>query len=266
MGCTGCADANLIAIRMKIGAEDVVFRRCNRCEINQWATTEGEISLDEVLELARAGKFVVRLKGGDPFVFGRGGEELEALKASGVDFEVAPGITAALACAAYAGIPLTHRDHAQSLRLVSAHLRDPDKSMDWPALAKERQTLAVYMGVAALHEFRDRLIEHGRDPNTPFALIENGSRPHLTNATRQLLAEFFKVHPGYLAKRGESLEGLLALMEREGFVAYLIEEEYWGPAQIEQVRRIGPPRRLGTEPVVDGTALIFSRLRQDTLA
>lgn len=130
-----------------------------------------------MLEHARAGKRVVRLKGGDPFVFGRGGEELEFLRAHGIAFEVVPGITAALACAAYAGVPLTHREHAQSLRLVTAHCRASLDTLDWRALAQERQTLAVYMGVGELETLRERLLAHGRGPATPFALIENGSRP-----------------------------------------------------------------------------------------
>lgn len=129
-----------------------------------------------LVEHARLGKRVVRLKGGDPFVFGRGGEELEHLRAHGIAYEVAPGITAALACAAYAGIPLTHRDHAHSLRLVTAHCKDSLDTIDWPALAQERQTLAVYMGVAALETVCARLIDHGVDASTPFALIENGTR------------------------------------------------------------------------------------------
>ncbi len=129
-----------------------------------------------MLEHARQGKRVVRLKGGDPFVFGRGGEELEFLRAHAVPYEVVPGITAALACAAYAGVPLTHRDHAQSVRLVTAHCRDSLDTLDWAALAQGRQTLAVYMGVAGLDRLRERLLAHGRAPSTPFALVENGSR------------------------------------------------------------------------------------------
>src|SRR5690606_9427793 len=92
-------------------------------------------------EHAAAGKTVVRLKGGDAFVFGRGGEELESLREHGIAYEVVPGITAALACAAYAGVPLTHREHAQSVQLVTAHCRDSEDTLDWPALARERQTL-----------------------------------------------------------------------------------------------------------------------------
>ncbi len=130
-----------------------------------------------LIEHARAGKVVVRLKGGDPFVFGRGGEELEALRAAGIDYTVVPGVTAALACAAYAGIPLTHREHAQSLRLVTAHCADSIDTLDWRALAAERQTLAVYMGSHRLDLLRERLIAHGRAADTPVAIIENGSRP-----------------------------------------------------------------------------------------
>ena len=135
-----------------------------------------------MLQYVRAGKRVVRLKGGDPFVFGRGGEELEFLRANCIAYEVVPGITAALACAAYAGVPLTHRAHAQSVQLVTAHAADLHDApaldtLNWHALAAERQTLAVYMGVAGLDALRDRLLAHGRAADTPFALIENGSRP-----------------------------------------------------------------------------------------
>ena len=130
-----------------------------------------------LVELASSGKRVVRLKGGDPFVFGRGGEELETLRAHGIDYEVVPGITAAIACGAYAGIPLTHREHAQSLRIVTAHGKDDIDALDWASLARERQTLAFYMGVAGLDRIRERLTAHGLAASTPFALVENGSRP-----------------------------------------------------------------------------------------
>jgi uroporphyrin-III C-methyltransferase/precorrin-2 dehydrogenase/sirohydrochlorin ferrochelatase len=125
---------------------------------------------------ARAGRRVVRLKGGDPFVFGRGGEELEALREAGIRYEVVPGITAALACGAYAGIPLTHREHSASLRIVTAHCRESVEATDWRGLAGARETLAVYMGVAMLGTLERELVRHGRSPATPVALVENGSR------------------------------------------------------------------------------------------
>ncbi|MFJ1300993.1 siroheme synthase CysG [Pseudomonadota bacterium AL_CKDN230030165-1A_HGKHYDSX7] len=139
-----------------------------------------------MVEHARAGRRVVRLKGGDAFIFGRGGEELEYLQEHGVPFEVVPGITAALACAAYAGIPLTHREHAQSVRLVTAHCRADEDALDWDGLARPAQTLAFYMGVGQLDTLSRRLITHGRSPDTPFALIENGSRPEQRVVTGRL--------------------------------------------------------------------------------
>jgi uroporphyrin-III C-methyltransferase / precorrin-2 dehydrogenase / sirohydrochlorin ferrochelatase len=142
-----------------------------------------------LLEHAQAGRHVVRLKGGDPFVFGRGGEELQFLHAHGIPYEVVPGITAALACAAYSGVPLTHRDHAQSVRLVTAHCQQSLNTLDWQELARERQTLAFYMGVSKLDEITVQLLAHGRAPDTPFALVENGSLPNqrtLTGVLRDL--------------------------------------------------------------------------------
>jgi uroporphyrin-III C-methyltransferase/precorrin-2 dehydrogenase/sirohydrochlorin ferrochelatase len=160
---------------LQLARRDAEFIVVGKQAGNHHTTQEGIHAL--MLEHARKGQRVVRLKGGDPFVFGRGGEELEFLEAHGIAFEVVPGITAALACAAYAGIPLTHRDHAQSVRLITAHCKESLDRLDWQALAQDRQTLAVYMGVSGLDGFRAKLIDHGRDPKTPFALIENGSRP-----------------------------------------------------------------------------------------
>lgn len=161
------------------GVLELARRDAERIEVGKRAghhhtTQEGIHAL--LLEHARAGKRVIRLKGGDPFVFGRGGEELEFLRDHDIPYEVVPGITAAVACAAYAGVPLTHRDYAQSVRFVTAHCQSSRDTLDWAALAQERQTLAVYMGVAELGTLQARLIEHGRAPSTPFALIENGSR------------------------------------------------------------------------------------------
>jgi uroporphyrin-III C-methyltransferase/precorrin-2 dehydrogenase/sirohydrochlorin ferrochelatase len=129
-----------------------------------------------MLEHALAGRRVVRLKGGDPFVFGRGGEELEFLRAHGIAYEVVPGITAAIVCAAYAGIPLTHREHAQSLRLLTAHAADSASAIEAVAYGARNETLAIYMGVSELAALRTRLLAAGRAADTPFALIENGSR------------------------------------------------------------------------------------------
>jgi uroporphyrin-III C-methyltransferase/precorrin-2 dehydrogenase/sirohydrochlorin ferrochelatase len=125
---------------------------------------------------ARRGRAVVRLKGGDPLIFGRGGEELEYLRRHNVAYEVVPGITAALACAAYAGIPLTHRDHAQGLQFITAHCRDSLDRIDWQGLARPGQTLAFYMGVGELEAVRDRLTLAGLPSATPAALVENGTR------------------------------------------------------------------------------------------
>ncbi|MDB5412401.1 MAG: uroporphyrinogen-III C-methyltransferase [Rubritepida sp.] len=130
-----------------------------------------------LVELAREGLRVVRLKGGDPFVFGRGGEEAQALAAAGIPFEVVPGVTAALGCAAQAGIPLTHRDAAQMLTFVTGHTRDGVLDLDFAALARARQTLAVYMGLTTLPALRDGLAREGYDLATPAALIERGGSP-----------------------------------------------------------------------------------------
>jgi uroporphyrin-III C-methyltransferase/precorrin-2 dehydrogenase/sirohydrochlorin ferrochelatase len=130
-----------------------------------------------LVSLAREGQKVVRLKGGDPFVFGRGGEEAEALHQAGIPFEVVPGVTAALACAAQARIPLTHREATRSVTFITGHTKEGKLDIDFAPLVQLRGTIAVYMGIVSLPQLRDGLLAHGLAPNTPAMLIENGGSP-----------------------------------------------------------------------------------------
>jgi uroporphyrin-III C-methyltransferase/precorrin-2 dehydrogenase/sirohydrochlorin ferrochelatase len=139
-------------------------------------TVPQEKIIEMLIRLALEGKRVLRLKGGDPFIFGRGGEEISTLAENAVPFQVIPGVTAASGCAAYAGIPLTHRDHAQGCVFVTGHEKDGQLNLNWDALIQPRQTVVIYMGLSSLEAISRGFLSHGADPDTPAAMIENGTR------------------------------------------------------------------------------------------
>jgi uroporphyrin-III C-methyltransferase/precorrin-2 dehydrogenase/sirohydrochlorin ferrochelatase len=153
-------DAELICVGKKAGAHSVAQLETNKI----------------LVELALAGKKICRLKGGDPFIFGRGGEEIQALLAHNIAFQVVPGVTAAAGCAAYAGIPLTHRDHAQSVQFVTGHCRSDGSEPDWQSMSTANQTVVIYMGLMKAAHIQQQLLAAGRAASTPVAIIENGTR------------------------------------------------------------------------------------------
>jgi uroporphyrin-III C-methyltransferase len=157
-----------------------------------------------LVKLAREGKKVVRLKGGDPFIFGRGGEEMEVLAEHGIAFEVVPGITAACGVASYAGIPLTHRDHAQSCLFVTGHLKDGSADLDWEALVRARQTVVIYMGLNALGDICRQLMAHGAPASRPIALVQHG-----TTATQRVLTGTLADLPARVADSGFTSPSLI---------------------------------------------------------
>lgn len=183
------------------------------------ALTQSEINA-LLVRLAQAGRRVVRLKGGDPFVFGRGGEEVEHLAEHGIPFRVIPGVTAAAGVGACAGIPLTHRDHAQALVLVTGHRKDESLDLDWEALARPRQTVVVYMGLQTLPLLCERLVAHGLPSSTPVAVVEKGTTAEQRVVTGTLgnittLAQGEGIRPPTLVIVGEvvKLQSKLAWFE-----------------------------------------------------
>lgn len=179
------------ALRLMQQADVVVYDRLVSAEILDLARRDSDkiyvgkersnhsVPQDEInallVKLAKEGKRVARLKGGDPFIFGRGGEEIETLMQQGVAFQVVPGITAATGCASYAGIPLTHRDYAQSCIFVTGHLKDHSVNLNWTQLAAPNQTVVIYMGLVGLEKICQSLIEHGSSPDLPMAVVEQGT-------------------------------------------------------------------------------------------
>lgn len=191
----GPGDPDLLTVkgyRVIQSADVVVFDRLVSRDILSLAKPDAEMiyvgkkldyhcvpqdQINQILvEKAKEGHKVVRLKGGDSFIFGRGGEELETLAENGINFEVVPGITAAAGATAYAGIPLTHRDHAQSVQFITGHVQKDGREIEWGSLAQSNNTLVFYMGLKQSGRITDKLITHGLSEDTPCAVIENGTR------------------------------------------------------------------------------------------
>ncbi len=183
-----------------------------------------------LVQAAQAGRRVVRLKGGDPFIFGRGGEELAALRAAGVEAQVVPGVTAALACAAAAGAPLTHRDHAQAVTFVTGHAKTggaPD--VDWAALAGAHHTLVIYMGAASARDVAGKLLAGGRAPSTPALLVENGARPQ-----QRLMGTRLEALAQDMAAFNPKGPALIIVGEIAALADAPAAEAYWRAAQQQQ--------------------------------
>ena len=193
----GEADAVVYDHLIADGVLDLVRADAQKIYVGK-ETSRHTVPQDELnlllVRLAREGLKVVRLKGGDPFIFGRGGEEIETLFECGIPFEVVPGVTAAAGCAAYAGIPLTHRDHAQAVVFVTGHLRDGTVNLDWPALARPNQTVVFYMGVGGINEICRQMIAHGLPASHPAGVVQNGttSRQRVLTANLATLPEQVK--------------------------------------------------------------------------
>lgn len=201
----GPGDPDLLtvkALRLIQQATVVVYDRLVSQEVMALVNSESELvfvgkkaghhcvpqdQINQILvDKALQGHKVVRLKGGDPFIFGRGGEELEALLPFNIAFEVVPGITAAAGCAAYSGIPLTHRDHAQSVQFITGHLQANGEEINWACLAQSNHTLVFYMGLQQSNKIQEQLLNNGIAENTTFAIVENGTQSKQRVITGQL--------------------------------------------------------------------------------
>lgn len=191
-----------VVLHDRLISKDVLsrVRRDARKESVGKSPTENSVPQSEIndrmVELAKAGKRVLRLKGGDPFIFGRGGEEIETLVEHGIPFQVVPGITAASGCASYAGIPLTHRDYSQSVRFVTGHPKDGEVDLEWGEFAHRNQTIVFYMGLGGLRNICEKLISHGREASTPIALVSRGTRPD-----QEILVGTLETMPDLVASR-----------------------------------------------------------------
>lgn len=199
---------------------DLVRRDAERVFVgkrkDQHTVPQGEINA-ELLKRAQAGQRVLRLKGGDPFMFGRGGEEIAPLAAAGVPFTVVPGITAASGCAAYAGIPLTHRDHAQTVIFVTGHARaDGQLNLPWDSLARRGQTVVVYMGRSTLDQLCAQFVAHGLPGDWPCALVISGTQP-----SQQVIVSTLSAMPGVVAGSESEGPSLLIVGEVVGLHAVL---------------------------------------------
>ena len=199
-----------------------------------------------LVDLAKTGKVICRLKGGDPYIYGRGGEEAQLLAKNNIAYQVIPGITAAAACSAAVGIPLTHRDYAQSLQFVTGHLKkatDTSSDTNWQSLASANQTLVIYMGIIQSPEIKSQLIKHGRAADTPVAIIEKGTRPdqRVVIGTLNTLDELVQTHQigspaliivGEVVNLYEQLNNGLADQHAEQELARLAIEAQINAAQI----------------------------------
>lgn len=208
-------------------AEEIVALLPEQCEkiyvgkkSSNHALPQDDINL-LLVKLAQTGKRVLRLKGGDPFIFGRGGEEIETLAEHGIPFEVVPGITSAAGAAAHAGIPLTHRDHAQSCTFVTGHRREGEEELDWPRLTNANETIVVYMGVAQAATICQQLIAHGRTADTPAAIIERA-----TTARQRVVSGTLATLPALIEEHAVKPPALLII----GGVVTLADRLGWRPA------------------------------------